>query len=136
MKDKEKQIEEMAMYCCNTCEMGWGFDFGECAEKGTNGYKNCELAKETAEMIYNSGYRKIPKDAVVIPEKITEETSATDLIKIAKYNDAIRKQTAREIFERLLEEHRAFDNNDVIVVWQVKEVLKEIAKQFGVEVEE
>lgn len=72
--DKQKQIEEMAKYCCNACEMGWDYDFGDCAEKGKDGYKNCRLAKETAEMLYNAGYRKIPEGAVVfIP---TEEKYA------------------------------------------------------------
>ena len=47
-----------------------------------------------------------------------------------------RKETAGKIFQRLFEEHSAFSNNDIIVIWQVKEVLRDIAKQFGVEVEE
>lgn len=66
--DKQKQIEEMAKHCCNACEMGWGCDYGDCAEKGKDGYKNCGIAKETAEMIYNAGYRKIHENAVVLTE--------------------------------------------------------------------
>ena len=60
-KDKRDQIEEMAKYCCNACEMGF---VGDCAENGKDGYKNCGLAKETAEMIYNAGYRKLSEIAL------------------------------------------------------------------------
>ena len=47
-----------------------------------------------------------------------------------------RKETAREIFQKLFKEHDVFNDNDVIIAWQVKEILYDIAKQFGVEVEE
>lgn len=55
---KEQQIEEMSKFICNACEMGCGFD-GECAV-GQDGesYKTCRICKETAEKIFESGYRK------------------------------------------------------------------------------
>ena len=52
---REKQIEEMAKFVCNACEMGGGFD-GECALD--NDYKTCHISVETAEALYNAGYRK------------------------------------------------------------------------------
>ena len=52
---KEKQIEEMAKYCCNACEMGCGFE-GECCLN--NDYKACTISIETATAIYEAGYRK------------------------------------------------------------------------------
>lgn len=55
MKDKQEQIEEIAKYICNACEMGFDID-GDCAEG--NNYKTCGISKETAEYIYNAGYRK------------------------------------------------------------------------------
>ena len=89
--DKQKQIEEMAKYCCNACEMGWGCDFGDCAEKGKDGYKNCKLAKETAEMIYNAGYRKIPENAVVLTdEELNEELDTFKCAMIVHDDDGER----------------------------------------------
>lgn len=71
--DKKKQIEEMAKYCCGCCEMSWGCDDGDCAEKGEDGYKNCGLAKGTAEKLYNAGYRKIPEvDCVLTNDDVAE----------------------------------------------------------------
>ena len=69
--DKQKQIEEMAKYCCGGCEMSWGCDDGYCAEKGQDGYKTCGISKGIAEKLYNAGYRKITENAVVIPKEIS-----------------------------------------------------------------
>ena len=58
--DKQKQIEEIARYCCNACEFGNGIDLENniypCALD--NEYKACRLALEIAEKIYAAGYRK------------------------------------------------------------------------------
>ena len=56
--DKQKQIDELAMYCCAVCEMSWGCDLGYCAERGKDGYKTCGISQEVATNIYNAGYRK------------------------------------------------------------------------------
>ena len=53
---KQEQIEEMAKYICNVCEMGDGFD-GKCNGSVPNGYKQCCICLGTAEVIYNAGYR-------------------------------------------------------------------------------
>ena len=72
MNEKE-MLEEMAKYCCNPCEMSWSCDEGYCSEKGQNGYKKCGIAIETAEKLYNIGYRKIPKGSVVLSKEEYEK---------------------------------------------------------------
>ena len=57
MKTKQEQIEEMAKYVCNACEMGHGFD--GCSYGGREHYKRCSITQKTAEKLYNAGYRKI-----------------------------------------------------------------------------
>ncbi len=103
MKDREKQIEEMAKVMCrsfNSCEncMALSKDLF-----GKANLTDCECYNYAIEL-YAHGYRKIPKDSVVIPEKITEETSPNDIIKIAKYNEKVRKETAVEVLNLLLDE--------------------------------
>lgn len=61
---KQEQIEEIAKYICNVCEMGHGFN-GDCSEGGTDHYKHCTLTQETAEAIYEAGYRKSPDKKIV-----------------------------------------------------------------------
>lgn len=56
---KQEQIDEMAKYICNVCEMGDGFT-GNCSEGGTDFYKRCTLTQETAKALYEAaGYRKV-----------------------------------------------------------------------------
>ena len=72
---KEEQIEEIAKYICNVCEMGHGFN-GDCSEGGTDHYKHCTLTQETAEALY-----KVPDGAVVLtPEERGDEMKATNEI--------------------------------------------------------
>jgi hypothetical protein len=52
---KEKQIEEIAKFVCNACEMGGGFEGNCCLD---NDYKTCYPSRTTACAIYNAGYRK------------------------------------------------------------------------------
>lgn len=75
---KQEQIEEIAKYICNVCEMGHGFN-GDCSEGGTDHYKHCTLTQETAEALYEEGYRKVPDGAVVLtPEERGDEMKATN----------------------------------------------------------
>ena len=64
---REKQIEEMAKFVCNACEMGGGFD-GECVLD--NDYKTCHISVETAEALYNAGYRK--QEWISVDERLPE----------------------------------------------------------------
>lgn len=61
---KQEQIEEMAKYICNVCEMGFSFT-GDCSEGGQDYYKRCTLTQETAKAIYEAGYRKSPDKKIV-----------------------------------------------------------------------
>ena len=95
-----------------------------------------------ARFLYKHNYRKLPENAVVIPEKITEETSPEDIIKIAKYNETIRKETAREIYEYfnlwLGEDFEEMDDCSFMHIMK-KDFIRErneLAKRYGVEVEE
>lgn len=54
---RQEQIDEMAKYICNACEMGHGFD--GCSYGGREHYKRCSITQKTAEKLYNAGYRKI-----------------------------------------------------------------------------
>lgn len=77
---KEEQIEEIAKYICKVCEMGHGFN-GDCSEGGTDHYKHCTITQETAEALYEEGYRKVPDGAVVLtPEERGDEIRETDEI--------------------------------------------------------
>lgn len=60
-----KQIEEMAEYCCFPCEMD---NDGKCLE-GKNPCK-CYIALTTAEALYNAGYRRQEDVARAIFAKI------------------------------------------------------------------
>ena len=57
---KQEQIDEIAKYVCNACEMGHGFD--GCSYGGREHYKRCSITQKTAEKLYNAGYRKTPDD--------------------------------------------------------------------------
>ena len=142
----EKMIEELAVICC-----GGKIDCTQCFEEYKNvmGVKikkradHCQ-AYNYAEILYNAGYRKLPQNAVVIPEKIDEKTSTEDIIKIAKYNESVRKETAREIFDTIikaLEEQKErvkafYGVPESVGADTAIRTVKELAKQYGVEVEE
>ncbi len=123
-------------------------------------------AIDCANKLYNAGYRKLPENAVVLSreeydellarplnamgdlviskiknknkEKIEklEKTINEEYADISDYKDLVRKETAREIFNKLFPDSRFFNDNDVILIWQVKDMLKELAKQYGVEIKE
>lgn len=57
--DNQDQIDEMAKYICNVCEMGNGFT-GNCSEGGTDSYKRCTITQETAKAIYNVVHKQLP----------------------------------------------------------------------------
>ena len=128
-----KIIEELAVICedckksCDECFSEYEKTIWKHKIKIEDRAKHCQAILH-AQRLYNAGYRKLPQNAVVIPEKITEETSPEDIIKIAKYNETIRKETAREI-AKFVSEHC----DDEGLMWVLDEF---IAKQYGVEVEE
>lgn len=117
MKDKEKQIEEMAI--------------AEMIQKYLNNnnikVSHPLLPLHIASILINNNYQKVDEDSVVIPKKITVETTPEDLIKIAKYNDSIREQARKETAEKIYRELCGHGTT------YVKKWIKE---QFGVEIKE
>lgn len=74
---KQEQIDKMAKYICNVCEMGNGFT-GNCSEGGTDSYKRCTLTQETAEALYEAGYRKTPDDIRELIDVLAEGAKLKD----------------------------------------------------------
>lgn len=105
---KQEQIEEIAKFVCNSCEMKFCID-GDCAVG--NDYKTCGISQETAEYIYNAGYRKI---------------------------DEVRKETAKGIYGQIEKSDILIVNTQEYGEIEVVSIerLNEIFRSKGVEVEE
>ena len=140
----EKMIEGMAVICedckksCDECFDEYEKTIWQNEIKKADRAKHCQAILH-AQRLYNAGYRKLPENAIVIPEKITEETNLEDIIKIAKYNESVRKETAREIFTEVLdlEELKVIRDMGWDTVYNsIYNEILELAKQYGVEVEE
>ena len=126
MKDKEKQIEEMAndipyltlsrQVFVNMTEMkkvGWTLSE--------------EDNKVIAEVLVKQGYRKLPENSVVLSkeeyEKITKELITEQRAKeiAQEYFGVVRKETAEKLI-KFVSEH--CDNETLI--WQLDEFIKTI----------
>ena len=96
--DKQKQIEEIARYCCNACEFGNVIDLENniypCAID--NEYKTCHLALETAEKIYAAGYRK--------QSEVTEEYRQRVNVKMGKHTHLLGKEYVQRILREVAKE--------------------------------
>ena len=132
-----KQVEEMAVIGCvrnpqaHTAEECAKCDFknGQC-----NAYRH-------AEALYNAGYRKIPKDSVVLSREEQERILTATEKRIKELKRQIlqaRKETAEKIFTELLKEKQLIDFGcgDGTYEYIDAEDLKDLAKQFGVEIKE
>ena len=98
---KQEQIDKMAKYICNVCEMGNGFT-GNCSEGGTDSYKHCTLTQETAKALYEEGYRQEPlEDPVLAPDEQDDEISETDEILEVRYDLKAEIKHLNTIVERL-----------------------------------
>lgn len=113
--NKEQQIEEMAM------------SISEC--NGTT-CDNCALkckAYITCEILYDKDYRKVPDGAtVLLVGKYNQALDEKTIEYFIKHNEQIRKETAREILQTLYNYPHE---------WHEMKI-KELAKEYGVEVEE
>ena len=129
MTEKE-MIEEMAKIQCDSCKKYMGesedCDSAECLF----------IRKKYANELIKQGYRKLPEGSVVLSKNEYEELNIT-----GKYfNDALnqaRKETAKEIIRDI--KYTVEDRNGATLEEDLsvdatilKEVLDEIAKQFGV----
>lgn len=142
---KQEQIEEMKTLLLET--------YVEWLDKPAED-KKPNLYDMDANKLYNAGYRKIPENAVVLTkeeydklglfeESVQEYKSDNGqlvLVKerktLQKYStdiaDFIRKETAKEIFNELI------DSSNKITFFDCRMALglDKLAKQYGVEVEE
>ena len=114
---KQEQIEEMANYYCEYCKKQTGEKFCEHIDD-----KSCNIFFE-AELFYNAGYRKVICDRDNFTDLLNEETKELSLI------EKTRKETAKEIYERLIELSENPCNDR-------EEIYKEVFGRYGMEVEE
>lgn len=101
--DKQKEIEEMAKYCCASCEMF--FEEGAKACNADEYYGNCSICLNTAKSLYNAGYREA---------------------------EDVRKETARDwcaFVRELIDNHNLSDHDYEDAVAQIQ--LKR--EEYGVE---
>ena len=119
---KQEQIEEIAKYVCNACEMGHGFD--GCSYGGREHYKRCSITQKTAEKLYNAGYRKA--------EEVQKETAKVifqKVVNICRKEEDFQDGTINTQLEPL---YFGIMNGCAFIRGEVKE----LAEQYGVEVEE
>ena len=117
-----EMIEEMAKVIRDTDEMDCGFS-ENCDECLYCGHDYCDSITQ-ASIFYDEGYRKIPEGSVVL----TREEYEQDLT--AQYDCGYefgQKETAKEIYLEMIGEFEPYI---------ATEIAKEIAKKYGVEVEE
>lgn len=141
MNDK-KQIEEIEREANQLKELAKIIRF--VLENRTDIQYIPDLAFPIAKELLKHYQPKLPENAVVIPEKITEQTSPSDLIKIAKYNESVRKKTAERDFctiikalEERKERVKAFYGIAESVGADIAiRTVKELAKQYGVDLGE
>lgn len=129
--NKQEQIAEMAVIGCvrnpraHTTEECLRCDFkqGQC-----NAYRH-------AEKLYNAGYRKLPEGAVVLTKEECDNKvilNEDHFERALNYErEKVRKETAREILNHLRKQRNVIGQ---LMIFE--EDLIELAKQYGVEVEE
>ena len=136
MNEKE-MIEEMAKTMCARCLMR--------TEEKSCIYRECFNERlHEAEEICNLGYRKLPKDAVVLTKEELNDLEYKAYSrgvcfvckKVDEQKEQARKETAKEISKALLDciYYEPFIHDYELD--KVEEKIKEIAKQYGVEIKE
>ena len=125
MKDKEKQIEEMARVLCqNQCT--------SCTGATCLALLNCKT-------LYEQGYRKLPKDSVVLKREELDKIKTNNFsYGVEKgYKSGVidgSKETVEKILKTIKESLSKYDNHYKIEKVNFIKWLNELAKQFGVEI--
>lgn len=132
--NKQEQIEEMAVIGCVRNPQAHTAE--ECSKCGFK--QGCCNAYRHAEALYNAGYRKIPEGALVMTKeellKTMESRYVYDTTRGNKVNiiemarEIERKETAKEILQEWADDNSSMGLDNTFV--------KNIAKKYGVEVEE
>ena len=131
------QIEEMAVIGCARTPQAHTTE--ECTKCGfKNGRCN---AYRHAEALYNAGYRKIPKDSVVLSREEQERILTATEKRIKELKRQIlqaRKETAEKILTELLDFVNGWfegvENNDFGV--EFNRISKDLAEKYGVKIKE
>lgn len=131
----EKQIEEIqGLLVCKK----WDQPFVECEE-------SIACIACIAKQIYNVGYRKIPKNAVVLTDKkleLGEYKGEVQVMCMARETyDAVLKQACKETARKILQKIKEVKTQDCgYTDWlddtYFGDEFQKIAKEYGVEVEE
>ena len=88
---------------------------------------------EVATVIYGNNYRKLPDGAtVLLVGKYNQPLDEKTIEYFVKHNEQIRKETAREILNKLI------DSSNKITFFDCRMALglDKLAKQFGLEIKE
>lgn len=131
MKDKEKQIEEMTKERIEIQDIMKLL--GKCSSL------NPMYRAEVATVIYGNNYRKLPEDSVVLTReewnKLMGDTyTGKEVDEIVAYKERVKtKEVSRDILTKLADDFNGLVGMDV--EYPLNKV-KELARQFGVEVEE
>lgn len=128
MAKKKQEIEELGQDIYDNCP--------DLCENGCGG-KPCY--KCIAESLHNDGYRKIPKNAVVLTKKEFEFMCVDTKAVREKEVKQARKETAEKILNELYVQFSA----DYLVGlrneykdWKYADLIKRYAKSVGVEIKE
>lgn len=135
MKDKEKQIEEMAkvLSTVKRCE---ALALSECIKKKCE-YPHYEgvtcIAEHQAETLYEQGYRKLPKNSVVLSKGEHNKLILcyVNYERLVEQFNQAYNLGSKETAEKFLQ--LAYDRS--LEKSFIKKV-EELAKQFGVEIKE
>ena len=122
---EKKEINEMARLTCAYSAHIYN-DCKDCCH-------NPCAHKYNAEALYNAGYRKLPDGAtVLLVGKYNQALDEKTIEYFIKHNEQIRKETAKEILNELI------DSSNKITFFDCRMALglDNLAKQYGVEVEE
>jgi hypothetical protein len=150
MKDKKKQIQEIAQIICGRSKDDI------CIIDNTSCDSSCCWARN-AEAIYNVGYRKHPKDSIVLSreeyerlKRVENEKDRLYEIKLDLENqliekgwtdyegaDEIEKRVSKETAEKILQPlYNACKEDTYGQVVVDFAILENLAKKFGVEIKE
>ena len=136
MKDKEKQIEEMAKdlaYRNSVVEYRCEKDCHKCNYAG---FKDAKCPSYVlAKTFYNAGYRKIDKDKEVVlsREELEKIINQTKEIEKNYYKRVVIPQERKETAEKFAIEMLSWLEKDDI---DGRNCVIEVARQFGVEIKE
>lgn len=142
--DKEKQIEEIAkvLSTVNRCE---ALALSECIKKKCE-YPHYEgvtcIAEHQAETLYEQGYRKLPKDSVVLSkeeyELLTNDLDKHDYGEFESGYSQGSKETAEKSINDIFKicKQRFTDTKGYTCWGDIEIEIQQYAEQVGVEIKE